>query len=143
MPRMPRRRNVRLPSYDYSQPGAYFVTICAAKRKPLFGSIVDGDMRYTPGGEIVRDKWAANDDHYPGLSVDEFIVMPNHLHGILMLSDQPDRLVLPIGEIVRRYKSIVAIRLHKEGLVVGDVWQRNYFEHVIRNDRDPKNAREY
>jgi len=100
-------------------------------------------MRYTSAGEVVRDLWTANGDHYTGVSVDEFIVMPSHLHGILALSDHPETATLAIGEIVRRYKSIVAIRLHKDDPVVGDVWQRNYFEHVIRNDRDLRNAREY
>ena len=141
MAKLPTRKNVRLKTYDYSQPGAYFVTICSEGRKPIFGNIDGIEITLTDAGEFVKDKWLENSRHYPGLTVDEFIVMPNHLHGILMLDDSPDR--LPIHEIIRRYKSITTIAMHKKGLGKGDVWQRNYFEHVLRNDRDLANARAY
>ena len=81
------RRSIRLQGYDYSSAGAYFVTICAKKRECLFGEIVDGEMRMNDAGRIVNETWLALSDHYSGWETDAFVVMPNHVHGILVIVD--------------------------------------------------------
>jgi hypothetical protein len=81
------RRSVRLKGYDYAQPGAYFVTLCTAGRACLFGEIVDGEMRTNACGAIVRDEWmrSAQIRQEIQLSPGEFVVMPNHIHGIVWI----------------------------------------------------------
>jgi putative transposase len=81
------RHSIRLPEYDYTQPGAYFVTICVKNRDCLFGEIVNGEMRLNEYGEIVTEKWRWLAQQYPYVKLDEFIVMPNHFHGILWIRD--------------------------------------------------------
>ena len=78
-----RRRSIRLQGYDYSQPGWYFVTIVTHDRQNLFGRIENGKMILNDGGKIVRKCWLEIPDHYPNVNLDEFIVMPNHIHGII------------------------------------------------------------
>ena len=77
------RRSIRLKGYDYSQAGAYFVTICTQDRECLFGDIVDGEMRLNDAGHMVRDVWHKIPEHFPYADIDEFVVMPNHFHGII------------------------------------------------------------
>jgi putative transposase len=79
------RRSIRLRGHDYSHPGAYFVTVCAARRELLFGWISDG--RVVENARIVRDCWLDLPNHYPHVSLDTFVVMPDHIHGIIILLD--------------------------------------------------------
>jgi putative transposase len=81
------RRSIRLPGYDYTLPGAYFVTIVTHGRVPLFGRVVNRQMRLGPWGEIVRDEWLNTAMHRPGISLDVFVVMPDHFHGIVIIRD--------------------------------------------------------
>jgi REP element-mobilizing transposase RayT len=81
-----RRRSIRLQNYDYSQPGAYFVTICTYKRECLFGHIEDGVIYYTIFGEIVCQEWSRSDTIRSEIRLDLFVVMPNHLHGIVVIT---------------------------------------------------------
>ena len=81
------RRSVRLQNYDYAQSGAYFVTICSWQRENLFGDIVDGEMALNEYGGIVEKCWHALTDHYRHLESDEFVIMPNHFHGIIMINN--------------------------------------------------------
>ncbi len=82
------RRSIRLKGYDYSQAGAYFVTVCAKDRACLFGKVVDGWMRLNDAGRIVQATWDGLPFHYGGVEIDEFVVMPNHVHGIILLTDR-------------------------------------------------------
>jgi hypothetical protein len=84
-PKRHHRRSIRLPGYDYTQPGAYFVTVCTQDRACLFGEVVGGEMRLTGAGRMVYDVWNDLPKHYPGVAIDAFIVMPNHIHGITIL----------------------------------------------------------
>lgn len=79
------RRSVRLRGYDYSQAGAYFVTICTQNRECLFGDMVDGEMRLNDAGRVVHGVWNDLPDHYAGVKLDAFVVMPNHVHGIIVI----------------------------------------------------------
>jgi len=86
-PEVHHRQSIRLRDYDYSRAGAYFVTICAWQRECLFGEVVDGGIVLTPNGRIVLDVWGNLFHHYPHVELDQFVVMPNHVHGIIVLND--------------------------------------------------------
>lgn len=89
-----RRKSLRLPDYDYSHQGAYFVTICVKDKMPLFGKIVNGEMVNNENGKLVLDTWNKLPAHYPHIALDAFMVMPNHVHGILMIVEENDQ---PVG----------------------------------------------
>lgn len=154
------RRSIRLKGYDYTQPGAYFVTIVAHGQGCILGEIVDGNMRPNELGDIVQAAWQDLPTHYPHVQLDEFVVMPNHVHGIIVLTEivgrggspdppllQPDR-TKPVRhglpEIVRAFKSFSARRINQilknEG---APVWQRNYYERIIRNTTEWERIRIY
>lgn len=152
------RRSIRLKEYDYTQNGAYFVTIVTYQREPMFGEIVNGVMNLNPLGEIARREWfkTAELRPYVELYEDEFVVMPNHAHGILWMNDDvgAERRSAPrdmphvtagsLGAIVRAYKSAVTYAINAarqtRGMVV---WQRNYYEHIIRKDAELNRIRKY
>ncbi len=151
------RRSVRLPGYDYAQPGAYFVTLVTAGRQCLFGLIENQEMRLSYLGEIAEQQWIKLPQRFPNLELGAFVTMPNHVHGILIIRDRRDTAgnladsedasyrrapteefgrPLPgsIPTIIRSYKSAVAYCIHAQGSMVGAaVWQRNYYEHIIRD----------
>ncbi len=156
------RRSIRLQGYDYSQAGAYFVTSCTQGRVCLFGDIADGEMRLNDAGRIVADTWAALPQRFPMINMDDFVIMPNHIHGIIIVgaglalpSEPPRNLDAPrnrgaassaptLGDIVRAFKSISAISVNRLlGRQKHSLWQRNYFEHIIRNDKDLDRIRQY
>ena len=83
------RRSIRLTDYDYSQSGAYFITICTKNRDCLLGEIVDSEMVLNGAGMMMQTIWEGIPDHYPGVQIDEFVIMPNHAHGIIILTDDP------------------------------------------------------
>jgi putative transposase len=103
MPSYPSRRSTRLPGYDYSQAGAYFTTLVIEQRLPLLGRIVDGEMQVSPAGEMAGTVWGNLERYYPGVSVDAYVVMPNHLHGIIVLAgparEDRDGAAVPTGGI--------------------------------------------
>ncbi|MBI2487874.1 MAG: transposase [Deltaproteobacteria bacterium] len=157
------RRSIRLKEYDYSQAGAYFVTVCTQNRECLFGGIVDGQMRLTDAGQMVQTTWDELPKHYTGIDIDEFVVMPNHVHGIILIQDvgagpgacpnkgQPQGVTstLSLPDVVHRFKSITTTR-YRHGVAQkcwspfpGRLWQRNYYEHIIRNEDDLLDIREY
>jgi len=81
----PGRRSIRLRDYDYAQPGAYFITVCAYQRQCLFGEIVDGEMQLNEWGRVIQACWEAIPDHFPNVELDAFVIMPNHIHGIITI----------------------------------------------------------
>jgi REP element-mobilizing transposase RayT len=168
------RHSIRLKDYDYSQAGAYFVTICASQRECLFGGIVNGDMVLNDVGRIVVDEWVKTGIVRKNAILDEFVLMPNHFHGIIFLSEnvgamplarpggtgnhdgyrietRVTRRVAPtgpvsgsIGAVMAQFKSIVTKRINVLRNNLGcPVWQRNYYERVIRNEDELFRAREY
>ena len=84
-PRDHRRRSLRLLGYEYSQAGAYFVTICTQDHRCLFGEIEDGNMRLNDAGTMIHTVWDQIPSHYPGVDIDEFVIMPNHIHGVVII----------------------------------------------------------
>ncbi len=144
-----RRQSIRLQGYDYSLAGAYFVTICTQRREPLFGDVRDGEMILNDAGDIVEWAWLRLPERFPGIDVDEMTVMPNHIHGVLFLGDAlTPPLSVPkatnLAGVVRAFKSITARHVNVL-LGRGDrpVWQRNYYEHIVRNDEELNRIRQY
>ncbi len=161
------RRSIRLPDHDYSQPGAYFITIVTHHRDCLFGNIVNGQMQLSPMGQIAEEHWRAIPQHFPHVGLGAYVVMPNHLHGIIIIHENgmatnssssvgathwvaptqpiaPTQSVAPtpngpkrgsIGAIIGSYKMSVTRRIQREFNATG-IWQRNYYEHIIRNDAE-------
>ena len=103
-PNIHHRRSIRLKGYDYSQAGAYFVTICTQDRVCLLAHVVDGAVRLTPAGCMVEQVWDEVPQYYPGIETDAFVVMPNHIHGILVWPQAHRELSLP--DVVHRLKSL-------------------------------------
>jgi putative transposase len=189
------RRSLRLNGYDYAQASAYFVTICTQNRVCLLGDLVDGEMRLNDAGSEVQVVWNELPRRFAHLELDAFMVMPNHVHGIIMIhgrgescirpddcqqpdsGDHKDRpygtghahgivtligpgsvvgagLALPagkgaassaptLGDVVRAFKSLSAIRVNRLIMRSGPLWQRNYYERIIRNERELDKIREY
>ncbi len=147
------RRSIRVPHYDYSQPGAYFVTICAEGRRALFGKIVDAQMRPDDAGTMITDCWLRLPFKFPTVELDQFVLMPNHLHGIVVIAEAPDDRSLgaatALGMIVAWFKTMTTnacIRGVKErgwSPFRSRLWQRNYYEHIIRGEKSLDAIREY
>lgn len=178
---------MRLRGYDYSQPGGYFVTICAQHRKCMFGTIIDGKIQLNEVGKIIVESWNYIPQHFPSVELDEYVIMPNHLHGIIVLGtaerDIPYSLVgagFPrptvqieqptpstvearsprpsenatnrrgevtspsLGKIVAYFKYQSTKHINQHYNMPGTrIWQRNYYDHVIRNDPDLQRLRQY
>ena len=158
------RRSIRLPAYDDAQAGAYFVTICTQNRDLMFGEVVKGQMILNGPGQMVESVWRESPQHYPGVKIDTFVLMPNHLHGVIILvgagpSACPDNAGQPQGvaptgtmslpDVVHRFKSLTTARyrrriLHGRWLPFpGRLWQRNYYERIIRDDAELHRVRQY
>jgi len=156
------RRSIRLPGYDYSRSGAYFVTICAQDRACLFGDIADGVMRLNDAGRVVADSWQWLESQYDYVELDEFVIMPNHVHGVIVIvgaglprpyiasgaetktGAETAPLRATLGRMVAyfKYQSTKHINIMR-GTPGMQVWQRNYYEHIIRNDDSLNRIREY
>jgi REP element-mobilizing transposase RayT len=154
-PEVHRRRSIRLKGYDYTQPGAYFVTICAYQRDEIFGEVVNGEMQLSSPGKIVREEWFRSAEIRKEIKLfeDEFVVMPNHVHGIVRIieivgadgvrpNDGMDarraslrRAPRSLGSFVAGFKASVTSRAKRELNMTG-IWQRNYYEHIIRDEMD-------
>ena len=134
-----RRSSNRLPSYDYRSTGAYFITLCSNDRQPAF--------KIPLISAALIENWHDLPQRFPGVTLDEFVIMPDHVHGILWLDG--DRKSPPtLGKVVGAFKSLVTVawrNYHKElGIqCTSHLWHRDYFEHVIRNEEDLRLTREY
>ena len=150
------RRSIRMSGYDYAEEGAYFVTVVTHQRECLFGGIADGEMRVDGYGEVVRDEWLRSVQIRREIELDAFVVMPNHLHGIVVIRDvgahgraplpplAPHRPPRSLGSFVAGFKSAVTKRINEIRDAPGvPVWQRNYYEHVIRDEDDLDRVRRY
>lgn len=187
-PQKHHRKSIRLPGYDYTQAGAYFVTIVTHQRENIFGEVVNGEMRLNGFGEIAKREWERLPKRFKHIELGAFVIMPNHVHGIIIIHDNgrgtadfpnqnnpqdPRRAPTAdssnqnnpqdlrraptadnenfgkpvsgsIPTMVRSYKSAVALRINYAR--PGDstpVWQRNYHERIIRNDREMGNIWRY
>ena len=180
-PHLHHRRSIRLKDYDYSQPGAYFVTLVSSQRDCLFGNVIEGEMQVNRYGKIVQQVMQNLPNHYPYITLETFVVMPNHIHAVVVLrandddymgrggslrdpnssqvNDASGCVAVPghgqtrpyyrmrrhgLPEIVRALKSFSARRINQVRGTHGiAVWQRNYYEHIIRNQNELDAVREY
>jgi REP element-mobilizing transposase RayT len=167
-PDLDRRRSRRLATWDYRDTGAYFVTICTHYREPLFGQFEGGDLVLNSFGWVVEQEWQSSADMRSEVSTDAFVVMPNHVHGIVWIQREPTDtpgtnvgaqglaplrpeslrpFEMPgrsLGSMVRGFKSAVTVRINTLRDRPGTpVWQRNYYDRIIRDDRELDRAREY
>ncbi len=161
-PQKRHRKSIRLQGYDYSQAGAYFVTIVTYHRDCLFGEIENEIMILNEFGKIADECWRAIPDHFPNVELGAHMIMPNHMHGVIVIHDDESASHLgmtdddgrgaamlrpyanttnnhkinvkprSLGAIIRSYKSAVTYRINKEHNATG-IWQRNYYEHIIRS----------
>jgi len=154
------RRSIRLKGYDYKQAGAYFVTVCTRDRTCFFGDVVDGEMQLNDTGRAVRASWNELPARFQNVVLDAFVVMPNHIHGIVIVGAQfiaPTNSSQPpiantdqgainraptLGQIVRKYKAVTT-RLIRQTANTTFAWQRNYYEHIIRDDESLNRIRRY
>jgi putative transposase len=157
-PRKHHRRSIRLKGYDYSQAGAYYITIVTYQRDCLFGEIMNKEMIPNDFGNIADECWRGIPKHFTFVELGAHVIMPNHIHGIVVIrdtgrgaamlrpyEDHPHKINLKpgsLGAIVRSYKSAVSYRIHKESNTTG-IWQRNYYEHIIRDEQDLQNKSDY
>ncbi len=155
------RKSIRLKGYDYSQPGFYFITIVTKYREYLFGEIKNGEMILNDAGKIAKKYWLEIPVHFPNTRLHSFIVMPNHIHGIIEItvgaknvSPQRDSSPQPfrspsktIGSIVRGVKIGITKWFHQQfsdKFPIGQsVWQRNYWEHIILNEDEYNRISQY
>ena len=144
------RRSIRLRGYDYSNNGVYFITICTQNRECLFGKIVDNEIVLNKAGQIINDGWIKLKNEFLNIESNEYIVMPNHFHGIITVgaplvgaqNRAGTRPAPTVGDIVGTFKSLTTNK-YIQGVKSGDfplfnkrIWQRNYHEHIIRNEKD-------
>lgn len=150
------RRSIRLKGYDYSSAGAYFVTLCVKGKRCLFGRIAEEIVDLFRIGKIVKRCWEEIPGHFKDVGLDEFVVMPNHLYGIVVISRRGtacrastlERFRKPVAgslpTVIRSFKSAVTRRVNRMRASPGSTfWQRNYYEHVIRNEKELNLIRQY
>lgn len=178
---LPQRKSTHLRDYDYSNPGYYFVTICTHNKRCLFGDIVKDVMRMNETRSLVVDDcWRAIPSYFANVALDQFVVMPNHLHGIAQIVSAgsgfqegamnraptmqmesgvpkvrgdalpvgaqfiaPSGMSATLGKIVRAFKARCSVALRKDLVVTLPIWQRNYYDYVIRSEASLQAIREY
>lgn len=150
-----RSASIRLPWWDYSLAGWYFVTICTQDRRCVLGEIVEGETVLSPAGLVVEEEWRRTATIREHVRLDEFVIMPNHLHGILMFTGgaektshrdvstkkaklKPDSL----GSIIGQFKSVCTKRIRGSGFGPFG-WQPRFYEHIIRDESSLENIRQY
>ncbi|MBI4619200.1 MAG: hypothetical protein HY739_03395 [Desulfobacterales bacterium] len=158
------RRSIRLKGYDYSQQGGYYMTIVTQNRECLFGNVADGKMVLNDAGWVAQTCWLEIPNHFPNVHLDAFIIMPNHIHGIIFIIDNEmgksvgvqnfeplqrsnqnkyqQIISHSIGSIIRGFK-IGVTKWFRHNTDIYTVWQRNYWEHVIRDENELNHIREY
>ena len=144
------RRSIRLQDYDYAQPGAYFITLNVQNREPLLATIKEGIVHLSRYGDLARMVLTALPKHYPYLQLDEFVLMPDHVHVIFVLLEEPRTRRTPIPprhsvtEVIRGFKTESARKINRLRKTPGStVWQRNYYERIVRDERALHAIRQY
>ena len=153
-----KRRSIRLQGYDYSQAGAYYFTVCTRDRKCLFGEVVDSQIHVNRTGQTIQTVWDNLPQFYEGIELDAFVIMPNHVHGVILIGEPvgaihesplppvpiAERRRMLLSKILGRFKMVTAKQINAlRGSSGQPLWQRNYYEHVIRDDQSLKRIRQY
>lgn len=151
-----RRRSIRLKGYDYTAAGAYFVTICLRRREGILSRIVAGQVVLSPTGELVEAVWRRLPEYFPRVTLDAFVIMPDHLHGVILLRGAAPAPTAPrngrpkgsrpgsLAAIVQSFKSVSTRRINRAQNTAGRrVWQEDYYEHIVRDEADMARIRRY
>ena len=155
-PKIHNRKSLRLKGYDYSRAGLYFITICVQNRAPLFGKIINNDMILNDAGQMIDNEWLALSDRFQNIRLHEYAVMPDHFHSILeivandtagatLVVDQNKTLGDMVGafESITTVKYIRAVKNNNWPTFDRKLWQRNYYERIIRNEKSFQNITNY
>ncbi|WP_293732333.1 transposase [uncultured Parabacteroides sp.] len=148
------RHSIRLQGYDYSQEGLYFITMCVQNRKCIFGEINNGEMILNDNGKIIEKTWLDLPNHNPHIELNIFCIMPNHIHAVIEITAHVGAGSKPaqnnpfpnhsLSEIVRQFKTFSSRHINQLSCKQGHpVWQRNYYEHIIRNEISYNNIYRY
>lgn len=153
---LPQRRSIRLKGYDYSQGGLYFITICTQNQWCFFGEIENGEMVLNDAGMMIERQWRELTNRFHYIQLHEFVVMPNHFHGIIEINRRGDHKDRPygtysgsVGRVMQVFKSITTheyiggVNQYGWPLFSGKLWQRNYYEHIIRDEISCSKISEY
>lgn len=153
---LPDRKLIRMPSYDYSVSGFYFVTICTCNRFPYFGVIDSGQMTLNNCGDIAVKHWLSISDHFQDVRLYEYAVMPNHIHGIIIINNEEriyafptkkeekcNRTQMLLSKIIQQYKSSVTRDIYVQYNRGAFKWQKSYYDRIIRNENELNCIREY
>ncbi|MHB8600080.1 MAG: transposase [Ktedonobacteraceae bacterium] len=142
-PEIHHRRSIRLRHYDYRRPGSYYVTICVHEKRCVFGEIADAVAHLNELGNIAQTNWLAMPQRFPTIEVDEYIIMPNHMHGIITITETSSSMKAPaLGQIIRAFKSATTTQIHATCMPEFE-WQNNYYERIIRKDGEINRVRQY
>lgn len=137
-----RIRSTRVPGYDYSAPGLYFITICTKGKEHYLGTIENGIMIFSETGKMVSKYLLEIPDHYPNFELDEHVIMPNHIHFILKVNRSSSKTKrYHLGIIICQFKRICTVTAIKNHLVLN--WQPRYYDHIIRNNYVLSQIRQY
>lgn len=137
------RKNNRLHNFDYSSAGFYFITICTKNRLPYFGTINDGQLEHNLLGTIACQYLNEIPNHFKEARIEESIIMPNHVHAIIHLSNGGDAYMHPLSTVVQNYKASVTRKITRNNIHSEFSWQRSYYDHVIRNEMSYLNIQNY
>lgn len=143
------RHSIRLEGYDYSQNGAYFITLCTQNKSCLFGNIVYAKMILNDAGRMIKTIWDEIQLYYPGIETGEFIIMPNHIHGIINLVGPAPTKKLSLPDVIGRFKTmttnkyICGVKQNGWHQFSQKLWQRNYHEHIIRDANESDRIQQY
>jgi putative transposase len=149
-------KSIRIPEYDYSTENYYFVTICSFQKQKIFSEIKNGNIYLTEIGKIIKDEWSKTEQIRDNAIMDDFVIMPNHIHGIIVLNskvcaEKTTRRVVSttlkpssLGSIIGQIKSITTKRIRKlTNNPEIKIWQPRFYEHIIRNDKELFEVRTY
>jgi len=152
------RKKLRLGDYDYSNNGYYFITICTKDKSSFLGNIENEKMMLSNLGEIAEKHWKQIPDYYDQVMIDEYVIMPNHIHGIIIICDDSETGQCPVttgkearsnrrygvlSKVINSYKGIVTKTIKKMFNDTNFAWQRSFYDHVIRNDEALLKIRQY
>lgn len=145
---MERRNSLRYPGHAYTEPGPYFVTICVERQMHLFGQVALARVQLTPAGGMVQASLLELPNVIRSIALDSFVVMPNHVHALMFLGVDANVAPTSLGAIVRRFKSLTTTRyidgVKRDGWArfEGRLWQRDYYDHIVRSDRGVERVRD-
>jgi REP element-mobilizing transposase RayT len=132
------RRNPRLRGYDYATPGVYFVTVCTARRRCLLGTPAGGEVRLTAVAHLAHACWLATPLRFPGVTVDPLVVMPDHVHGLVLLDGRAS-----LVQVVQAFKAAATRHARALAGIERPVWQRSFYDRVVRSERELSAIRDY